>query len=165
MGKKALQSLGEILQPCPPEEFLGSSWGITYKHVHGWPGKFSHLLPWERLNEILQQHRLDYPRLRLTRDGKNLAAEAYLRHVTGRRKVTVPRLQHAKLTQQLSAGATLVLDAVDELYEPLTELAEGLELFFHERIQINCYAGWRTSQGFDLHWDDHDVFILQVTGR
>jgi ribosomal protein L16 Arg81 hydroxylase len=65
----------------------------------------------------------------------------------------------------LSQGASLVLDAVDELHEPLTELAEGLELFFHERIQINSYAGWRTSRGFDLHWDDHDVFILQVTGR
>lgn len=165
MGEKALQSLGEILQPCPLEEFLGSSWGLTYKYVQGWPGKFSHLLPWERLNEILQQHRLDFPRLRLTRDGQSLAPGAYLRHVTGRRKVTVPRLQHAKLTQQLSAGATLVLDAVEELYEPLTELAENLELFFHERIQINAYAGWRTSQGFDLHWDDHDVFILQVTGR
>ena len=165
MGEKALQSLGEILQPCPQEEFLSSSWGLTYKYVQGWAGKFSHLLPWERLNEVLQQHRLDFPRLRLTRDGQSLAPGAYLRHVTGRRKITVPRLQHAKLTQQLRAGATLVLDAVEELYEPLTELAENLELFFHERIQINAYAGWRTSQGFDLHWDDHDVFILQVTGR
>jgi hypothetical protein len=165
MGEKALQSLEEILQPCPREEFLSSSWGITYKHVQGWPGKFSHLLPWERLNEILEQHRLDFPRLRLTRDGQSLAPSAYLRHITGRGKPAVPRLRHAELTQQLSAGATLVLDAVDELHQPLTELAEGLELFFHERVQINAYAGWRTSHGFDLHWDDHDVFILQVTGR
>lgn len=158
--------LEEILQPCPQEEFIASSWGKTYRHVRGWPGKFSRLLPWERLNEILQQHRLDFPRLRLTRDGQSLNASAYLRHTTGGRpKATVPRLQPAKLTKELGAGATLVLDAVDELHEPLTELAAGLELYFHERIQINAYAGWRTSRGFDLHWDDHDVFILQVTGR
>jgi len=58
-----------------------------------------------------------------------------------------------------------VLDAVDELHEPLEELAADLERLFRERIQINSYAGWHTSRGFDLHWDDHDVFILQVAGR
>jgi hypothetical protein len=161
-----INHLEKLLEPCPQEEFIASSWGKTFKHVPGQPGKFSHLLPWHQLNRILQQHRLDFPRLRLTQDGRSLPASSYLRYATsGRRKTTIPRLQTDKLTQQLRQGATLVLDAVDELSEALRELAEGLELFFHERIQINAYAGWRTSQGFDLHWDDHDVFILQVVGR
>lgn len=158
--------LERLLAPFPQEEFIASTWGKTYQHVQGTPGKFSHLLAWDQLNKILQQHRLDFPRLRLTQNGQSLPANSYLRYATGgRRKITIPRLQQDKLTQQLSEGATLVLDAVDELSEPLRELAEGLELFFHEHIQINAYAGWRTSQGFDLHWDDHDVFILQLTGR
>jgi len=33
------------------------------------------------------------------------------------------------------------------------------------RINVNLYAGWRTSHGFDVHWDSHDVFILQVAGK
>lgn len=161
-----INHLEKLLEPYPQEEFISSSWGKTYQHVPGWKGKFSHLLPWDQLNRILQQHRLDFPRLRLTQDGKSLPASSYLRYATGgRRKTPIPRLQSDKLTQQLREGATLVLDAVDELSDALRELAEGLELFFHEHIQINAYAGWRTSQGFDLHWDDHDVFILQVTGR
>jgi ribosomal protein L16 Arg81 hydroxylase len=118
------------------------------------------------LNEILKRHRLEPPRLRLTRDGKSVASSTYLRHIlSGRRSVPIPRLLPVELTAELRRGATLVLDAVDELYEPLEELAEGLERSFHEHIQINAYAGWRTSRGFDLHWDDHDVFILQVAGR
>jgi hypothetical protein len=161
-----INHLEKLLEPFPQEEFIVSSWGKTYKHVPGKPGKFSQLLPWDELNRILQQHRLDFPRLRLMQNGQTLPANSYLRYATGgRRKVAIPRLQQDKLTQQLKEGATLVLDAVDELSKPLSELAEGLELFFHEHIQINAYAGWRTSQGFDLHWDDHDVFILQVTGR
>ena len=124
------------------------------------------MLPWERLNEILRQHRLDFPRLRLMRDGKAVPVNSYLRHTSGARsKQPIPRLQPVKFTTQLRAGATLVLDAVHELYEPLEELAAELEYFFRERVQINSYAGWHTSRGFDLHWDDHDVFILQVTGR
>jgi ribosomal protein L16 Arg81 hydroxylase len=69
------------------------------------------------------------------------------------------------LTKHLREGATLVLDAVDELSEPVEELAIKLELLFREHVQVNMYAGWQTSRGFDLHWDDHDVFILQVAGR
>lgn len=156
----------DLLSPLTVEEFLTNFWGQTFKHVPGTPDKFSSLFPWQRLNEALEQHRLDFPRIRLTRDGERLRPGSYISHsYPGRKRVAVPRLRYDKLTQELNNGATLVLDAVDELYEPLRALAEALELSFHERIQINAYAGWKTSRGFDLHWDDHDVFILQVTGR
>jgi hypothetical protein len=166
MEGMVFDNLSKLLEPCPPEEFFASSWGKSYRHVAGWKGKFSHLLPWDQLNTILRQHRLDFPRLRLVRDGQSLPSSAYLKHVTGSRgRTQIPRLLTVKLTEQLRRGATLVLDAVDELYEPLEELVEALERSVHEHVQINAYAGWRTSRGFDLHWDDHDVFILQVTGR
>jgi hypothetical protein len=161
----AAEQLEKLLEPIPVDEFL-ASWGKTYRHIRGWPGKFAQLLPWNQLNVILGQHRLDFPRLRLVLNGKSLPVSSYLRHATGgRNKKPIPRLQPVQFTGQLRQGATLVLDAVDELSEPLEDLAAALELFFHEHVQINAYAGWHTSQGFDLHWDDHDVFILQVTGR
>ncbi|HYG10047.1 MAG TPA: cupin domain-containing protein [Pyrinomonadaceae bacterium] len=166
MNVEVANGLNRLLEPHTAEEFLASSWGQTYKHIRGRRGKFAHLLPWERLGDILRQHRLDFPRLRLMREGRALPVNSYLRHTSGaRNRQAIPRLQPVKLTGQLRAGATLVLDAVDELQEPLEELAAGLERLFRERIQINSYAGWHTSRGFDLHWDDHDVFILQVTGR
>jgi hypothetical protein len=166
MNREVANGLSRLLEPHTAEEFLASSWGQSYKHIRGRAGKFAHLLPWERLGDILRQHRLDFPRLRLMREGKALPVNSYLRHTSGARsRQPIPRLQPVKFTAQLRAGATLVLDAVDELHEPLEELAAGLERLFRERIQINSYAGWHTSRGFDLHWDDHDVFILQVTGR
>ena len=159
-------TLAEMLEPCAPGEFLDSSWGVNFLHVRGRAGRFAHMMPWGRLGEILGRHRLDFPRLRVVRDGKPLPVSSYLRHLSGgRQKTTVPRLKHAGLARQLREGATLVLDAVDDLSEPVEELAKGLELFFRERVQVNLYAGWQTSRGFDLHWDDHDVFILQVAGR
>jgi hypothetical protein len=166
MNGEVANGLSGLLEPHTAEEFLASSWGQSYKHIRGRRGKFAHLLPWGRLNDILRQHRLDFPRLRLMRDGRALPANSYLRHTSGaRNKQPVPHLQPVKFTGHLRAGATLVLDAVDELHEPLEDLAAELERLFRERIQINSYAGWHTSRGFDLHWDDHDVFILQVAGR
>ena len=67
--------------------------------------------------------------------------------------------------RELREGATLVLDAVDELHPPVRDVAEALEGVFRVRVQVNGYAGWRTSHGFDLHFDDHDVFVLQIAGR
>src|SRR5947209_17548759 len=159
-------ALARILEPCAPEEFLASSWGVRFLHVRGRAGRFARLMPWEKLSEILRRHRLDFPRLRLVRDGSPAPVSSYLRHVAGGRgRTSIPRLKPSELTKHLREGATLVLDAVDELHAPIEGLAEELELFFHEHVQVNLYAGWQTSRGFDLHWDDHDVFILQVTGR
>ncbi|HKG13059.1 MAG TPA: cupin domain-containing protein [Pyrinomonadaceae bacterium] len=165
-GRPGLDALAEILAPDAPEEFFDSSWGVNVLHVRGESGRFRHFMPWPRLSEILRRHRLGFPRLRLVRDGKPLPVASYLRHVSGsRQKITIPRIKSSELAKQLREGATLVLDAVDELSEPVEELAVGLELLFREHVQVNMYAGWQTSRGFDLHWDDHDVFILQVAGR
>jgi hypothetical protein len=159
-------SLDKLLEPLAAREFLDSAWGRTYRYVRGGAGKFRGLLPWAALNDILRRHRLDFPRLRLMKDGARLPLNTYLRRAAGSAgRPVVPRLLPADFTRSLRDGATLVLDAVDELHAPLEELAETLELTFRERVQINMYAGWRTSRGFDLHWDDHDVFILQVSGR
>ncbi|MFN2595811.1 MAG: cupin domain-containing protein [Pyrinomonadaceae bacterium] len=166
MHVEGLKTLARLLEPCAPGEFLGASWGRAPRHVGGRAGKFAELMPWARLAGILSQHRLEPPRLRLTREGKPVSPSSYLRQTTNARsKSPVPRLRPTELTKLLRDGATLVLDAVEELHAPLAALASDLELAFREHVQINLYAGWRTSHGFDLHWDDHDVFILQVAGH
>lgn len=159
--------LASILYPVSAEGFLADDYGQKFIHVPGTPGKFSALFPWPVLNDILEQHRLEPPRLRLTREGKPVPPERYVSFQQNRRANghPIPRLNSAALTRELREGATLVLDNVDELHRPIRRLAESLERVFRVRIQVNSYSGWRTSHGFDVHWDDHDVFILQVAGR
>jgi hypothetical protein len=159
--------LASILRPIAMDAFLANDYGQKFVYVPGTPGKFSALLPWPVLNGILEQHRLEPPRLRLTREGKPVPAERYLSFQPNRRNSgrPIPRLNSAELTRELREGATLVLDNVDELHWPIRQLAESLERIFRVRIQVNSYSGWRSSHGFDVHWDDHDVFVLQVAGR
>jgi ribosomal protein L16 Arg81 hydroxylase len=168
MEKTQLPStLPQILAPYAVEQFLKEDWLRSVKHLPGWKGKFTGLLSWSRLNEILGQHRLEPPRLRLAIDGKIIPSDTYVRYSVSRRRNSsrVPHLLSTAITERLYQGATLVLDAVDELHEPLTRLAESLEQLFRVRIQMNLYAGWKTSKGFDLHWDDHEVLIIQLRGR
>ncbi|HKX33260.1 MAG TPA: cupin domain-containing protein [Blastocatellia bacterium] len=160
-------TLADVLAPYAPEDFLKNDWCRSFRHLPGWQGKFSELFGWSNLNEILRQHRLEPPRLRLAFEGKPVPPETFVKYQRGKRHQAsrIPRLLPVPLTEQLYRGATLVLDAVDELHDPLTRLAESLERIFHVHIQMNAYAGCKVSHGFDLHWDDHEVLILQTAGR
>ena len=143
--------LRALLSPIVAEEFLRHDYGQRFLHVPGRPGKFSALLPWPVLNEILEEHRIEPPRLRLTRDGKPVPSEKWLRWQPNRRKSgsPIPRLNSMALTRELREGATLVLDNVDELHRPVRRMAEALERAFHVRVQVNSYSGFRMSHGFD----------------
>lgn len=163
----APRALDEVLAPVSAADFIQRYLGKNYFYVSGGAGKFAPLLQWSELNKILRHHQLDVPRLRLARDGKPIPVESFLSVQSNRRNPSsrLTRLRSAELSRHLQEGATLIVDAVDELHEPVAQLAEGLERALRARIQVNLYAGWRTSPGFDVHWDGHDVLILQVHGR
>jgi ribosomal protein L16 Arg81 hydroxylase len=69
------------------------------------------------------------------------------------------------LHRQLARGATLIIDNVEECFEPLRRLIKDMESLFHVRAQANLYAAWRALDGFGLHWDDQDTIIVQVSGQ
>jgi len=158
-------TLADLVAPVEVSQFLATVAGREHHRFAGRAGRFADLLPWPALNAILRQHRLAFPRLRLARGGEVVPAETYVQEVPARRGGTISRLLPAALTEQLRGGATLVLDAVEELRDPVGDLAARLEHDLREHVQVNAYASWGTSQGFDVHWDDHDVFVLQVIGR
>lgn len=158
-------NLQQVLQPISLQGFFGEYWGKQFFYQQSDKSRFKELLPWPALNEILESHRLDHPRLRLAKDGETVPASKIINHEHGRRDISVPRIRAEELTNQLREGATLIVDAIDETYGPLKQFVLQLEKTFRERIQVNAYVGWGTTKGFDLHWDDHDVLIMQIDGR
>jgi ribosomal protein L16 Arg81 hydroxylase len=149
-------TLDDILHPCSADEFLANYAGTNFLHVSGDARKFESLFPWPALNHILRTHRFGAKGIRMVSGGRAVGQEAFLKDGI----VRAP-----EMTELLREGATVVLERVDCMYEPLTGLAENLERVFQVPIQVNMYAGWRVSHGFDVHWDDHDVIVLQVAGR
>jgi hypothetical protein len=121
------------------------------------------LFGWPVLNQVLSAHRLGPPRLKLEKHGKQMGRSAFRDRRT-RRGETLKDIDVAALYAQLREGATLILDAVNELSPPLQRLCAGLADEFSASCQTNLYACWGATQGFDVHWDDHDVFVVQVEG-
>jgi ribosomal protein L16 Arg81 hydroxylase len=149
-------TLDDLIHPCSAEDFLANYAGTGFLHVPGEAHKFASLFPWSALNHILRTHRFGSKGIRMVSGGRAVPREAFLKDGI----VRAP-----EMTELLREAATLVLERVDCMYEPVTGLAENLERVFEVPIQINMYAGWRVTHGFDVHWDDHDVIVLQVAGR
>jgi hypothetical protein len=161
----AVPGLADLVAPLEVGRFHSDVLGRAPRRFTGQRGRFASLLPWTDLDRVLRQHRLDFPRLRLALDGEVVPAHTYTEMVQTRRTGLVPRVLSAPFAEHLRAGATLVVDSVNELVEQVGDLSARLEHDLRERVQVNLYAGWGTTHGFDVHWDDHDAFIIQIAGR
>jgi len=62
-------------------------------------------------------------------------------------------------------GGTLVLDQLHKTDPKLSWLCRGLAPELGHRFQTNLYLTPPHGRGFSPHWDNHDVFILQVLGK
>src|SRR5262245_24407560 len=147
-----------MLLPLGREEFLARFWGKSFLRLTGQKGKFDFLLSWDELNSILEQHHLKPPRLKLFKDHKEIDPSVYLTINDQRSK-----LRPAAFINQLAAGATLILECIDELAPVVGWLADSCQEVLRSRTNVNLYAGWRTQKGLDLHWDVQDTMSLKVS--
>lgn len=150
-----------VIAPLTRDRFLSEFWSKSVLVAKGTPGRFAGLLGWDDLNAILEQHRLHPPRFRLLQEGRNIEAFRYSTLSAG----GAPRLNSGKLAACLSAGATLVLDCVEELAPRVSQLASSFRDALHANTHVNLYAGWHSQKGLDLHFDAQDIMVLQVSGR
>jgi hypothetical protein len=159
-SEAAMPSLAALVAPLSVEEFVARYWNREFRSWPGQAGRFAALIGWDEINHILATQRIEPPRLQLVKTGKPIAADNFI-DTSGLNR----RIDAGAVTAQLAQGATLVLSFVDEMVPRIGALADRMAEALAARCNINLYAGWRADHGFDLHWDHHDVIILQVAGR
>jgi hypothetical protein len=136
--------------------------GTAWRHVPAPdPAHHAGLLSVADLDAFLATDAARSPRLSMA-DGSRPGSAAvppdrYLRE-DGR--ADLPRLFAA-----FDAGATLVVSQFHEMHPPLTRFCRGLEQVFLHAVQANIYLTPPGAQGFRVHYDTHDVIVLQVTGE
>jgi ribosomal protein L16 Arg81 hydroxylase len=152
-----------IIAPMQRDAFISRYWEQTWLHLKGAPGRFTDLMPWSDLNLLLANARLAPPLVRLSRNGEPLDSAAFMHTPPGAGHL--PRLDAGKVAVLLAQGATLVLHMVEDISPTVRALARAVGAALQARSYVNLYASWKTQNGFDLHWDAHEVLVLQVHGR
>ena len=62
-------------------------------------------------------------------------------------------------------GATIILQQAHQFEPTLARFCRGLEHEFSCHVQTNIYLTPPNAQGFRTHYDNHDVFVIQVSGE
>lgn len=152
--------------PLDAEEFCAGYLGRELLHSPGHRPELAELFTWQDLNRILASERVDPKRLKVLSNGRMTPFPLFVERVPQLIPSGGPRrLVASTVSERLAAGDTLVLDAVEELHLPLRSFVQRVEQVLRCFVQVNLYVSAGGTEGLSRHWDDHDVFVLQLTGR
>ncbi|SHH20881.1 Cupin superfamily protein [Jatrophihabitans endophyticus] len=151
---------------CTADVFAREYWGRAplLSRAAELRGSFTDLLDTAAVDELVSERGLRTPFLRMAKEGAVLNAGTFTRG--GGAGATVTDLAaDDKVLAQLGDGATLVLQALHRSWPPLVEFGSRLADELGHPVQVNAYVTPPQNQGFAAHYDVHDVFVLQVSGR
>ncbi|MYR36714.1 cupin [Streptomyces sp. SID4944] len=129
------------------------------------PALVSRVLTPNRLLDITMRRSLERPQFRCFQKGDEVHPAVYYTDSVSPRGQSIPMVNMRSLGRLLDEGATLILDQAN-VFDPTMEVAcRALQWWSHERVQVNAYLTTNEAAGFPLHWDDHDVVIVQLAGE
>jgi ribosomal protein L16 Arg81 hydroxylase len=155
-------NLHDILAPLSVEVFRQEYLGRKWLHLRHDNRHLIELIDLRVISNVLTHLRVTGRRVRMAKGGDVIPSNRYLHdpgHPSG------SRINPVGLIKEARTGATLVIDSVDELIPDVWKLADDCERQLGAPVRVNSYASWSENPGFDLHWDEHDVLVLQTVGR
>jgi hypothetical protein len=136
----------------------GSAWRLL---PGGGTDRYAGLLSITDLDAFLRTDAARHPRVTMADGGRQgsaaIPADEYLQADSSR--VDLPRL-----FARHDAGGSLVVSQFHEMHAPLAQFCRGLEKVFLHPVQANIYLTPPGAQGFRVHFDTHDVLVMQVSG-
>ncbi len=139
--------LAYVLGTLSTDQFLKEYKGKKAIYIPGSADRYPDLFGWDEINDILNLGRPSLEAIRLVYEKKPLE------------NVELGRLFH-----WLTEGATLIINSAQQIDPMVEQLSNGLGKDMNSFVNINCYTSFPSKQGFDCHYDGHDVFIMQTTG-
>jgi hypothetical protein len=122
---------------------------------------FADLLTADDIDEALRYRAISPTVIRMVKDGKEVSSD---RLVERDGEAPLPRISNDLLFQHFIDGCTLIINTGNRIFPRLEHFCEALEREIGFRTQPNIYVTPFTAQGFDTHYDEHDVFVMQVMG-
>lgn len=146
-----------------PEPFVASRPPEPCVH-HGDAAPLRALLDFRACDVLLANGGLRVPAVQMARDGNRLPEHHYTLAGLRSREDAMERVSAHAVYRQLQAGATLVLNGLHHLWDPMARFARRLSFELGAPTHVNAYLTPAGAQGFTHHHDVHSVFIAQTEG-
>jgi ribosomal protein L16 Arg81 hydroxylase len=150
-------ALGFLMAPVTREAFVE----LYYEqqallNIRGEPERYSELLTLAMIDDFVASADLREGMIELTNRKSPISRDDYT-YEDG-------RISRTAVAREYLRGATIILPHLHESLFQLGEFSRSLEEIFSCHIQTNIYLTPEGNQGFPPHYDNHDVFIMQISG-
>ena len=149
--------LSYLISPICKTEFFKTYYekeALLSKHNDA--NRFHGLLSIDRIDEIIASTELPPSSLDMVRKEPPIE-RSYYTFKNG-------NIDRGAVIRHYQEGATIILPQLHLADETLAKFCRSLENVFSSHVQTNIYLTPGRSQGFNTHYDDHDVFIIQLSG-
>ena len=104
------------------------------------------------------------PAFRVVRAGTTVAARDVTRRAGIGNRDLDDLVSANHVIDHYRGGDTVVLQGLHHTNPHLARLANNLALALDHPVQVNAYLSPSNARGLDLHFDYHDVFVVQLGG-
>ena len=150
-------ALGFLIAPVTPDEFLERYYERkALVNIRDEPERYADLLTLEILDHFINSADLREGMIDLTSQKKRMSRDDYVDDAG--------RVSRVAIAEEYLDGATIILPQFHDSIFKLGEFCRALEELFSCHMQTNIYLTPSGNQGFPIHYDNHDVFVMQVSG-
>ena len=149
--------LGYLIGPGRVADFLARIYEREALIIaHGAPARFDGLLSIDDIDRLVTNVDLRQGQLDLADAARNLMRSDYVD--------AAGYIDRGAVADRHRGGATIILQQAHQFEPALARFCRGLEQVFSAHVQTNIYLTPPNAQGFRTHYDNHDVFVLQIAG-
>lgn len=156
-------ALGFLIAPVARETFLERHYEReALINVRSEPQRYADLLTLEALDHFIASADLQEGMVDLTNRRNRISRDSFVDDQG--------RVSRVAVAEEYMNGATIILPHLHASMFNLGEFCRSLEEVFSCHVQTNIYltpqaeADGTANQGFPPHYDNHDVFVMQISG-
>jgi len=155
-------ALGFLIAPVTPREFLDRYYEReALVGIRRQPERYADLLTLDSLDHFINSADLREGMIDLTNHRDRIERDEYVGEDG--------RISRAVVAEEYLRGSTIILPQFHDSTFNLGEFCRALEEVFTCHVQTNIYLTPQSidgvgNQGFPPHYDNHDVFVMQVSG-
>jgi len=150
-------ALHRVLDPVDPSAFFRDIFEEKFHLIpRGEAGRFDDLVSVDVIDDFIASNSLFSGMIDATRAEPQITRNQFT--------LDNDHVDRSALLRLYQDNATIIAPHLHSYHKPLGDFVRALEPVFSASLQTNVYLTPPGAKGFRTHYDNHDVFILQISG-
>jgi len=155
----------KLIHPCTVEAFFQDHYEKAFLlNTREEADYYQEILTETDLDLFFAQQDLNPASIKLVKDGVSIPVELWTKTIERSAGPLKTFICQEQLFRHYYEGATIVINAAEKMIPGITKACSEIEKETRLLFQSNLYITPPNSQGFSMHYDDHDIFSLQIKG-